>query len=132
MSDKNHCYSLDGEDFRFDTAEEAIASALEEGITPSFINTIKIYRGEKTPRTVKNYLNIENILEDLIVHACDDVGESADTWLDFVDAKRYKEEFEELGNLISGWFDKHMLQPQFFGVENVQKMCVSIGKGRKR
>lgn len=108
-------YSHDGQTYHgsFDTREQAIAEAIEEGQGDAF------WTGENVPATSpEDWWQAEDWLEHV---SCQDeyCGDHADGWDNSTKAQR--EELESLVRpIMAAWLDRHGLRPTFWSVTEIK------------
>lgn len=111
-----YCWSKNEENFTgdFETREEALAEAKREN--PDY--TV-FWTGESQPKTAANFINVDNLFEDMQCAADDVAGEASEDWL----PTHWKSETEkkaDLCDLIAKFVDEHW-PVKFFSVENIIK-----------
>lgn len=117
--------STDGEIYNHgdghDTKEKAITAFKEQLKTGDYEDVKRngcFWVGQAYPYYPGSFFSVDSILEDMNCNACDNAGEVAENYLEEVTHVQK----DELENLIIGWFEKHGLQPDFYGIENTEKV----------
>lgn len=91
-------YSLDGENFRFDDINEALAELEVEG---DLVDGHMIEAGTPTRHEASEFFRIDDLIDGLRDRAYEEAGEWAD---DFPDLS--KDQRAELESIISNWLDR--------------------------
>lgn len=103
----DECWSLDEENFSFDSLEDLIACNDHLGAGD------EVYRGTKRHEDPGGWVDADDVIENLSCRASDEAGEYADDYPDISeDAK------DELQAFLEWWARRHA-QPTFYTVENV-------------
>lgn len=108
--------SLDGELYRggyFDTKEEAIADMnndLPEGTT--------FWVGQVKEVVLGHLISADTLIEDMQCQADDAAGEAAEDFLRFMK----KGDIDELNDLLIKWFTDKGYTPDFYGIDNSEKL----------
>lgn len=113
------CYSINREDFNdeLQDCENQLGPEAKEG------DIITAYEGECIPFTaVPDLIDVGDIIETVQDRAHDKGGEHAESYLDNVTT----EAKGELHALLVGWFEKHKLEPTFWGVKNIKPIKVKL------
>lgn len=116
----DECYSLNEEDFSYSELQGAVEVAADN-VKPGTI--VSIWKG--TPKRFKASDFAHFDPAELGERAYDDVGEHCGGW-----PHTTKEQDDELNKsfreIVDAWAIKHGLQPDFFGVENIEQLNVKI------
>lgn len=115
--EKEYSYSFNGENFTgdFKTAEEALEKAKE--LSP---NKSVIFIGENAP-LFKPTIFSENIIDTLREQAYDEVGVSADAYLDSVKVRDAEKLTKLLTDTFNEWAKSTGNTPYFHKVINIKK-----------
>lgn len=100
MSELGKAYSLDDEEFRFETVGDAL-DALE--CAGDLAVGARYYEIDTTPVDLAEYLDAGELLEDAANRAYDDLGECAE---DAIDAPQ--EAVDELDAALKAWAARHL------------------------
>jgi hypothetical protein len=109
MSGKEEAWSVNDEDFRYDSLRELIDNNRDElnlGVT--------VYVGEATRPTMYQLCDADDVIETMADRAYDIGGEYAEGFPCVSQAAR-----DELNDLLSGWLEKHCIV-DFYSVSNVK------------
>lgn len=119
---KKYCYSLGDTEYyegSFDTREEALAEAIKDNARlPKGHQVSIVYTAEEVPKTILDYFDAEELIQNMQEKADEDVSESADGWFPQYPLCLKQEVLDDLNKAISDWATKHKLQPDFYGVDN--------------
>jgi len=113
---KTYSYSTNEENFHgsFDTREEALLEATEEmgkGKT--------VWTALNVPYEID--INDELLIEDLQERAGEHAGEIGSEWLQSISSEEAKKLNEMLLEAFNKWASETNNEPDFFGVEDIQK-----------
>ncbi len=121
-------YSTDKENWTF--SSESMVGAIEEYIADNtggdfnVGDTLTVFEGDKIPYKFNDLLCVNSIIEDIQGRAYDNVGEHAEGFLDDVtDVQK-----TELGVIINLWAKKHGIEPNFYSVNNIKEIEVTLTK----
>lgn len=108
---KKYSHSTDEENFNghFDSKEAAAKFAFDDDP-----DIDRVWVGENTYYTAKDFINADDILEDIEERACDECGECSVDWLATLSEEK-KQEFEKL---IGDWIDTNATI-SFYSVSDV-------------
>lgn len=110
-TEKRYVYALDGENFIFESEEEVVEEAQEEGYSTYSKGVVK-------PILPHHLIDANDVIEMIGERAWDIAGEWAD---DFPDVT--KEAKGELEQFLHQWVEKHCT-PSFYLVEEVEEIEV--------
>lgn len=115
------CYSANGEEFNFDSLDEAVRSLLDnEFAEPG--DPITIWEADAIHRQASWF--VPQIAEAMIDRACEEAGEYADRW-DFSMAQ--EESLQEIVEAaVDKWAAENNMHPSFWTVENSVAIKVRI------
>lgn len=121
MPDKDHltpetsaeeCWSLDGEDYRYDTLGELLdCNELSAGDV--------VHVGERAPHDPADWVDAEDVIENLACRGSDVGGEWADNYPEVS-----KEAKAALQTLLETWAREHA-QPNFYGIRNAREYVIT-------
>jgi hypothetical protein len=118
------CYSYNEENFEgdFDTKEQAIEEAMYY-YKDYELDQDYIWVGQTKPVSVG--VNTDSILEQLGEEAYEQAGEYADDYLSNVTLNHMKILEQRLNDVLGSWMKEFNYEPNFWAVENIQKVDVS-------
>ena len=113
-------WSTDGELFRGEATsrEEALAEAKRE-----YPNAKHLWTAAQRPLDIRILASgfAERVMESITDNIADEVGDLADGLFESVTEEQETELDEALAAVISDWVERHGLQPQFYGVSDVEE-----------
>lgn len=127
MSKETWCFSYNGETFyshdELTSRDEAHAFALQEG-EQRLQDGLSVWIGKrKPPYTGEEFIpTADDIIEQMVCAAGEDVGDVSEIWLEFVSKEHKKLLDEMLSKTIMEWMEKTDNKPMFFGVEDVEEI----------
>ena len=110
-------YSTDEETFH---DYDYIMDELRDEYEPE--SKVKIYKGKPERFTHASFVNGRHMIEDFMERAYDDGGEWAESYLQDVS----DEKVEELEGLIVKWLEKNAQKPNFYRVDDVEEIIVTV------
>jgi hypothetical protein len=125
MRNGKWCYSFNEENFEgeFDTKEQAVAEAIwyykDDEKDQDFI-----WVGQTKP--ISSGVNVDSIIEQLGEEAYDQAGEYAEDYLTNVTLNHQRVLEERLNEVLLAWMKEYNYEPNFWTVENIEKVDVSI------
>ncbi len=104
--------------------DEIVYQFLEDCTKEELLSTKSVYLYEGVPvqKYMKDYIDVDYMLDMAESNACDEVGEFADGWLDYVTTPQR----DELAEMITQWANKNNLQPKFQHVDEVAEIEVEV------
>jgi hypothetical protein len=103
------------------TKEEAITAFKEQLKTGDYEDVKKqgyFWVGQAYAYAPDHFFIVDSIIEDAMCQASDNAGDCAENYLEDVTQVQR----DELEALILGWIEKNNLQPNFYGIENTEKI----------
>lgn len=109
----DECWSVDGSDFRYQSLDDLLDSndQLEVGN--------EVEHGEKVHRDPGEWVEADDVIENLSCRGGDEGGEWADDYPDIPPAAKL-----ELQDFLEEWARKYA-QPGFYSVRNVKKYTIT-------
>lgn len=114
-----YVYSLSEDEFM---DIDAITDEIDE--TNSEEDNIKVthvYRGEKVPQYHADFFDVDSLIEDMTNRAYDNFDEHSDNYCNNLEDKKHA---LNLQKVILDYLNENVKQPDFYSVENVQKITV--------
>ncbi len=107
-----------------DNIDEIVYQYLENCPKEELLSTksVFIYEGVPVQKYMKDYIDVDYMLDMAESNACDEVGEFAYGWLDYVTTPQR----DELAEMITQWANKNNLQPKFQHVDEVKEIEVEV------
>jgi hypothetical protein len=119
-------YNLSGNEIwtgeEFDTKEEAIKEAKKE-IQEEGLDNISFEIGQIAKVFVSG-VDVDFILENVAENTTNEVGEVGEDYLDDVTKEDRGELEEKLNQVLFKWIKEHRYEPNFFRIENTEKIEV--------
>lgn len=112
LSSTNEEYWSGGEEY--DSAAEA---ALHAGEDNDLEDGDAYYIGKQADHYPE--VKADDVIEQLVSDACDEVGDVAEDWLSSVTAEQKAQLQVALTETLNLWMDKHKLHPPFYKIENM-------------
>lgn len=107
-----------------DNIDEIVYQFLEDCTKEELLSTksVFIYEGVPVQKYMSDYIDVDYMLDMAESNACDEVGEFAEGWLDYVTTPQR----DELAEMITQWANKNHLQPKFQHVDEVEEIEVEV------
>ncbi len=86
------------------------------------VKSVYLYEGVPVQKYMSDYIDVDYMLDMAESNACDEVGEFAEGWLDYVTTPQR----DELAEMITQWANKNNLQPKFQHVNEVKEIEVEV------
>ena len=86
------------------------------------VKSVFLYEGAPVKKRMSDYIDVDYMLDMAENNACDEVGEFAEGWLDYVTTPQR----DELAEMITQWANKNHLQPKFQHVDEVKEIEVEV------
>ena len=86
------------------------------------VKSVFIYAGVPVQKNMSDYIDVDYMLDMAESNACDEVGEFAEGWLDYVTTPQR----DELAEMITQWANKNHLQPKFQHVDEMEEIEVEV------
>jgi len=86
------------------------------------VKSVFLYEGVPVKKYMSDYIDVDYMLDMAENNACDEVGEFAEGWLDYVTTPQR----DELTEMITQWASKNHLQPKFQHVDEVNEIEVEV------
>ncbi len=122
----NKIYNLCANDWNdaSDDIDEIVYQYLENCPKEELLSTksVFLYEGVPVQKYMSDYIDVDYMLYTAESNACDEVGEFAEGWLDYVTTPQR----DELAEIITQWANKHHLQPKFQHVDEVKEIEVGV------
>lgn len=122
----NKIYNLCENDWNdaSEDVDEIVYQYLENYPKEELLSTksVFIYEGVPVQKYMSDYIDVDYLLYMAESNACDEVGEFAEGWLDYVTTPQR----EELAEMITQWANNHNLQPKFQHVDEVKEIEVEV------
>ena len=114
------CYSSNGEDFSYDSVEDAL-----DGFYPTNGESEKkviIWEAEAVPKKASEYFDVDSAFERMDERAHEDMGDFSEGWIQGID-NNYAEKLKAaIVKTIDEWANETGNNPTFFGVEDIKKV----------
>lgn len=108
-------YSIKGEIF------DTLKNILGELKNSDDENTTTIYRGVKIPYSHSNFIDGNNIIEDIVNSAYDAFDDMSDNYCAELEAEEHTKNLEKI---VLDYLNKNVKQPDFFGVKDIEKVLL--------
>ena len=107
-----------------DNIDEMVYQFLEDCTKEELLSTksVFLYEGVPVQKYMSDYIDVDYMLAMAESNACDEVGEFAEGWLDYVTTHQR----DELAEMITQWANKNHLQPKFQHVDEVKEIEVEV------
>lgn len=122
----NKIYNLTEEDWNdaSEDVDEIVYQFLEDFTKEELlaVKSVFLYEGVPVKKYMSDYIDVDYILDMAENNACDEVGEFAEGWLDYVTTPQR----DDLTEMITQWANKNHLQPRFYYMDEVKEIEVEV------